>query len=106
MFAERPAPPSPMLGRYVIARCKDAGVHAGVLMQQHGREAVLSESRRLWYWKSRKGSFLSGVARDGLDSESKLGGMIDVHLLDVCELIVVSDEAERSIREIPTHERD
>ena len=96
---------SDMIGKYVIVRCKDAGVHAGVLEAVAGREAVLNESRRLWYWKSRKGSFLSGVARDGLDPDSKLGGEIRVHLTETCEIIEVSPEAEKTIRELPTHER-
>lgn len=97
---------SPMIGRYVIVRCKDAGVHAGVLEATYGREAVLKESRRLWYWKSAKGSFLSGVARDGLDPASKVGGPIDIHLTETCEIIKVSPDAEASIRGAAIHERD
>lgn len=34
-----------MVGKYVIVRCRDAGVHAGVLVDHSGREAVLTESR-------------------------------------------------------------
>lgn len=98
--------PSDMIGKYVIVRCRDAGVHAGVLDAQSAREVILSQSRRLWYWKSKKGSFLSGVARDGLDSSSKVGGPIRVHLTETCEIIECSDEAERSIRGAATHERD
>lgn len=96
---------SGMVGRYVIVRCKDAGVHAGVLVSDTGREATLTDSRRLWYWKSNKGSFLSGVARDGLDDESKVGGEIDIHLTETCEIIGCTPEAEASIRGIKTHER-
>lgn len=97
---------SDMLGKYVIVRCRDAGVHAGVLEAASGREALLTESRRLWYWKSKKGSFLSGVAVDGLDAASKLGAPIRVHLTETCEIIECSSEAERTIREAPTHERN
>ncbi len=96
---------SDMIGKYVIVRCRDAGVHAGVLEAASGREAVLRESRRLWYWKSKKGSFLSGVAVDGLDSESKVGAPIRVHLTETCEVIECSAEAERTIREAETHEQ-
>ena len=107
MFGGESAPgiKSDMIGKYVIVRCRDAGVHAGVLDAVSGREAVLSESRRLWYWKSNKGSFLSGVARDGLDPESKVGAPIRVHLTETCEIIEVSSDAEKTIREAPTHER-
>lgn len=96
---------SDMLGKYVIVRCKDAGVHAGVLDAVSGRDAVLSESRRLWYWKSNKGSFLSGVARDGMDDSSKVGGPIRVHLTETCEIIECTSDAEASIRSAATHER-
>ena len=96
---------SDMIGKYVIVRCRDAGVHAGVLEAASGREAVLNESRRLWYWKSKKGSFLSGVARDGLDAASKVGGPIRVHLTETCEIIEVSSKAEKTIREAEIHGR-
>ena len=48
-----------MIGKYVIVRCRDAGVHCGVLEAHEGREALLIDSRRLWYWKPAKGKFLS-----------------------------------------------
>ena len=71
--------PHPMLGKYVIVRCKDAGVHAGVLLSASDRTAHLSESRRLWYWKPANGAaFLSGVATAGLHKDSKVGAPIEI----------------------------
>lgn len=52
-----PAYDNGMVGQYVIVRCRDAGVHAGVLESHQGRECVLTDSRRLWYWKPAKGRF-------------------------------------------------
>ena len=97
-----------MIGKYVIVRCRDAGVHAGVLIGQEGRECVLDQSRRLWRWVVPKGAseFLSGVAADGLDhTGSKIGGSIKVHLTETCELIECSAKAEASIREAPVCKR-
>ena len=92
-----------MVGKYVIVRCKDAGVHAGVLDCHEGREAVLSESRRLWYWKPAAGAkFLSGAARRGLHPDSKVGAPIRVHLTETCEIIECTPEAEASIRGVST----
>lgn len=90
-----------MVGKYVIVRCRDAGVHAGVLVGNEGREAVLTESRRLWYWKPAKGQkYLSGVAIAGLDSASKIGAPLPrLHLTETCEIILCTDEAATSIRE-------
>jgi len=94
-----------MIGSYVIVRCRDAGVHAGVLTQTNGRECVLTESRRLWYWKAAKNSaFLSGVAAEGLHEDSKVGAPIDIHLTENCEIIRCSDAAETSIRGMKTYE--
>jgi len=93
-----------MLGKYVIVRCRDAGVHAGVLESYNGRECVLNESRRLWYWKAAKGAFLSGVAASGLSKESKIGDPIRVHLTENCEIIECSDQAEKSIRGAKNYE--
>jgi hypothetical protein len=89
-----------MIGKYVIVRCRDAGVHAGVLESHEGRECVLTESRRLWYWKPEENkAFLSGVATSGLHSESKVGVTLPrIHLTENCEIIQCSETAEKSIR--------
>jgi len=91
---------SGLVGRYVIVRCRDAGVHAGVLVQHSGRECVLTEARRLWYWKPANGAaFLSGVAVDGLDKTSKMGKTVSrILLTENCEVIECSPVAEESIR--------
>ena len=91
-----------MVGKYVIVRCRDAGVHAGVLVSHEGRETVLTESRRLWYWKAAaKKKFLSGVAVVGLDKDSKVGTALPrLHLTETCEIIECSAVAEKSIRGI------
>lgn len=96
---------SGMVGNYVIVRCRDAGVHAGVLVGHEGREATLSESRRMWYWKPARGAFLSGCAAHGVDSASRLGTPVRVHLTETCEIIRCSDQAEASFRAHPnSHE--
>lgn len=96
-----------MTGKYVIVRCRDAGVHAGVLKSNEGREALLTDSRRLWYWKpAGKKKFLSGVAVAGLDSSSKVGATLSrIHLTETCEIIEVSADAEKSIRGIADDDR-
>ena len=96
---------SDMVGKYVIVRCRDAGVHAGILLERQGRECVLAESRRLWYWKPANGAaFLSGVATEGLHKESKVGARIKVTLTENCEIIECTDKAQASIEKAPDHE--
>lgn len=91
-----------MTEKYVIVRCRDAGVHAGELASYEGRECVLKNSRRLWYWKPANNSkFLTGVALHGLHNDSKIGEILPlIHLTENCEIILCSEAAEKSIREI------
>ena len=100
------APEPPALKRYVIVRCRDAGVHAGWLKSYSGREATLTNSRRLWYWKpANNASFLSGVATEGLHEGSKIGAPIDIVLTETCEIITCSELAKVSISGIKSHEQ-
>lgn len=43
--------PHPFVGKYVIARCYAAGVHAGEVVSVDGENVILKDSRRLWSWK-------------------------------------------------------
>ncbi len=99
-----PSEDSPMVGKYVIVRCRDAGVHAGILVSKSGRSCVLDQSRRLWYWKpANDASFLSGVAREGLHENSKVGAPITVELTENCEIILCSPKANSSISSFPSY---
>lgn len=95
-----------LIGKYVIVRCRDAGVHSGVLESAEGRACVLTESRRLWYWKPAKGAFLSAVAVDGVSLESKIGKAVPrIALTENCEIIECSEAAAESLRAAPnSHE--
>jgi hypothetical protein len=92
------------IGKYVIVRCRDAGVHAGTLVSRDDRACELKDSRRLWYWKpANKGAFLSGVATEGLHSDSKVGAPVDIVLTENCEIIGCTEKAAKSIAEAPSH---
>ena len=93
-------PAKPLLGTYVIVRCRDAGVHAGVLVDYEGRNVELKETRRLWYFKCKSGHTLSGVALHGLTDGSKIAGELpSIILADACEIIPTTAVAERSIKD-------
>lgn len=106
MAVTHEAPAPDMIGKYVVVRCRDAGVHAGILAAKDGRECTLTASRRLWYWKpANKAAFLSGVAVEGLDHKtSKIGAPVDIVLTENCEIIACSDKAASSIAECPNYE--
>ena len=86
------------VGRYVIARCYSAGVHAGEVVSVDGENVILKDSRRLWSWKAKDGVALSGVAQNGLKSEGKVDTLNpEIALMGVCELIPCSAKARESI---------
>jgi hypothetical protein len=94
-----------MVGKYVIVRCRDAGVHAGVLEAHQGRECILAEARRLWRWRAEGGGVsLSEVAVYGIAEDSKITVPVPrIHLTENCEIILTSAEAEASIRGAKNH---
>lgn len=88
-----------MIGKYVIARCYSAGVHAGEVVSVDGENVVLKNSRRLWSWKAKDGVALSGVAQTGLkEGASKVDVLNpEIYLTGVCELIPTTDAVRESI---------
>jgi len=93
-----------LIGRYLIVRTRDAGVHAGVLESVDGDIVILRQARRLWRWWARKSISLSGVALHGLAkrSEPRIAGELQVMAIrGWCELLPCSDAAEASIRREP-----
>lgn len=90
----------PFVGKYVIARCYSAGVHAGEVVSVDGDNAVLKDSRRLWNWKAADGVALSGLAQHGMAKSS--GSKIDtknpeIYLTGVCELIPCAKGVKETI---------
>ena len=88
--------------KYVIARTYSAGVFAGYLVSRKGQEVVLSEARRLWYWAG--AASLSQLAIDGVSKpkECKFPEAVSrVELLQVIEILDVTEKAKASIRGVP-----
>ena len=89
---------SSLIGKYVIARCHSAGVHAGTVEAVDGENVILRDSRRLWSWKAADGVALSGVAQHGIKSGSKLDVVNPrIYLTGVCELIPVANGVGEAI---------
>ena len=88
----------PFVGKYVLCRCYSAGVHCGELVSLDGDRAILRNSRRLWYWKTKSGLALSGVAQHGLAKDSKVDTLNpEISLTGVIEVIPCSEAARDSI---------
>jgi len=88
-----------LIGRYVIARCYSAGVHAGEVVAVDGENVVLKNSRRLWSWRAADGVALSGLAQHGINAKaSKVDVMNpELYLTGVCELIPTAEGVKEQI---------
>ncbi len=87
---------------YVIVRTYSAGVFAGYLEKREGKEVVLKDARRLWYWKG--AASLSQLSIDGVKypDECKFPEAVpQVTLLEAIEILPVSKKAKASIASVP-----
>lgn len=87
---------------YCMVRSKSAGVFAGYLESRDGKEVVLRNARRIWYWSG--AASLSELARRGTSDKAncKFPCAVDkVTLLEAIEIIPITEEAKKSIDEVP-----
>ena len=99
--------------KYVIVRCKNAGVHAGFLKERNEHTLTLVDSRRLWRWWSK--FTLSGLATCGV-LESKKDDVRFACVLpeiqlttlcgEVCEVIPCTEKSMKSIMAIKDYENE
>ncbi len=87
--------------KYVIVRTFSAGVFAGYLESRTGREVVLRNARRIWYWDG--AASLSELAMQGTckPQNCKFPAEVDrVELLEAIEILDVTPKAKKSIEEV------
>lgn len=84
--------------KYVIVRTYSAGVFAGYLESRNGKEVVMRDARRLWYWDG--ASSLSQLAMEGTKKPENCKFPCPVNrieLLEVIEILDVTEEARKNI---------
>ena len=83
---------------YVIARTYSAGVFAGFLQRRKGKEAVLKNARRIWYWEGAASLSELAVRGTSLPEKCKFPVAVsEVTLTEVIEMIPTTKEAQKSI---------
>jgi len=86
---------------YVIVRTFSAGVFAGYLESRNGKEGVLRQVRRIWYWDG--AASLSQLAVDGTSKPQncKFPCEVDkIELTEIIEIITCTEKARQSISEV------
>ena len=92
--------------KYVIVRTYSAGVFAGWLESRNGREVVLRNARRLWYWAG--AASLSQLAMEGTSKPEDCKFPCEVsrvELLEAIEVLDVTAQAEASIKAVQIWEQ-
>ncbi len=83
---------------YVIVRTYSAGVFAGYLKSREGKEVVLTDARRIWYWAG--AASLSELAQRGTSrpGQCKFPAPVkQVILTEAIEILSVEPIAKESI---------
>lgn len=87
------------INEYCIIRTYSAGVWFGKVIKKCQDEVILTEARRLYYWKTiDKGISLSEVATSGLHSDSKVCIALVKQWLKAIEIILCEDAAIKNIQ--------
>jgi len=88
--------------KYVIVRTYSAGVFAGYLEERTGKEVIMRDARKLWYWDG--ASTLSQLAMEGVSKPDtcKFPCEVDkIELLEAVEILDCTEAARESIAKVP-----
>lgn len=93
------------MSNYKIVRTYSAGVFAGELESREGKEVILRNARRIWYWEG--AASLSQLAMEGVKFPDKCKFPCEVDkviLTETIEILDVTDEARENIKNVPIWE--
>lgn len=91
-----------MIGKICVVRTNSAGVFFGELAERNGKEALVKNARRLWYWDG--AASLSQLANDGVSKPNSCkfpAPVAEVLLTEVIEIIPATEAAVASIAAVP-----
>ena len=92
--------------RYVLVRTFSAGVFVGYLESRNGKEVILRNARRIWYWSG--AASLSQLSADGVSDPDNCKFPCEVNrveLLETIEILDVTDKAKDNISKVPVWEK-
>lgn len=94
------------IGKRVIVRGDRSGVFFGTLEKRDGKEVLLTDCRRLWYWDG--AASISQLAESGTTNPSNCKFTVsvsDIIVTDAIEVILCTAEAVSSIEGVRTWKR-
>lgn len=94
--------PNVMIGKIVMVRTYSAGVHFGTLVSKDGKEIVLRDARRVFYWTN--ACSLSQLANQGSqnkNTENKISVAVsEILLTEAIEIIPMTKESFDNLTEV------
>lgn len=93
---------SNMIGKICMFRTYSAGVHFGELVERDGKECLVKNSRRVFYWT--EACSLSQLAMDGSGNvnECKIAMEVpELFLSEVIEIIPMTESAIANLKGAP-----
>lgn len=91
-----------MIGKTCIVRTYSAGVFLGTIKARNGKEVLLENARRIWYWHG--AATISQLATEGTSNPSKCKfptPVAEVFLTEAIEIIPATEAAIASIAAVP-----
>ena len=91
-----------MIGKTCIVRTYSAGVFLGTIKERNGKEVLLENARRIWYWDG--AATLSQLANEGTKNPENCkfpAAVSEVLLTEAIEIIPATEAAIASIAAVP-----
>lgn len=90
-----------MIGKICIVRTYSAGVFIGLVAERNGKEVLLKNARRIWYWDG--AASLSQLANEGTSKPGNCkfpAPVAEVLLTEAIEFIPATESAIASIASV------
>lgn len=90
---------------YCLIRTYSSGVFCGYVERREGKEVILRNARRIWYWDG--AASLSQLAVDGTSKPKNCKFPVPVDkviLTEAIEIIPMTEKAKKSIDSVPVWE--
>ena len=84
---------------FVVVRTYSAGVHVGTLESRDGKEVVLSDARRVWYWQGANSLHELALCGADLKRGTRISEPVaSIVLTEAIEVIDTTEAAAENLR--------
>lgn len=93
----------PTKQRYAVVRGDRSGVFCGIVISENGQTVEMTDCRHIWYWAGASATDELAVRGTAKPDDCKFTApAARVRILDAITVLDCTDEAEQSLRSVPT----